>query len=360
MSENRFWNLLAKKLSGDATPQDIADLEQLMKENPEWIFSAEHIENLWKLQSRQASDYDAELAFELHINGLDKAGISFPQLHTPATEEELHPPAEDSSKKKWIRRGLLTGTFLLVIIFIWQFALKNNRSNLPLTAHFSEISTPADARTTKLVLPDSTVVWLNAGSRLTYDEQFGKTNRNTVLSGEAYFEVTHGVVPFIIKANDCRIKVLGTAFNVRSYPHEKTETSLIRGRVEITMDKRPGETFVLRPNEKLVVAEDIRQKEKETEPKVILRSLTRTPDQTIIETSWKDNRLIFQDESFEDVARKLEHWYNVDITIKNETINRQRLTGAFENENIKQALTALQIAYPFSFSMNGNKIEITP
>ena len=94
---------------------------------------------------------------------------------------------------------------------------------------------------------------------------------------------------------------------------------------------------------------------------VVLSGLTHSKnDNTIIETSWVQNKLVFQDESFAEIVKKLERWYDVRIEIRDEKLGQLRMTGTFENETIRQALTALQIASPFNFNMNQSMIDITP
>ncbi|MFL5738644.1 MAG: FecR family protein [Flavisolibacter sp.] len=360
MSQNRFWNLLAKKFSGEAMPEEVQELEKLLRNNPEWVFAAEQIEALWKLQAKEDDRYEAELAFELHLHKQNRNGLYFPELHSPAVVPSLVNP------KKFSRfRVIALAVLGSVVLFMSGLTWNNlaSKKEVLLKKGLSEVSTKPGSKS-KLVLPDSTVVWLNAGSRLTYNEQFGVSNRNTTLTGEAFFDVKKSSVPFIILAGQVHIKVMGTSFNVKSYPNEKTtETTLIRGRVEITLDHRPGEKFILRPNEKLVVSnelEEVKQKQVEKkEPLVVLANLTHTGDNTIIETSWVDNKLVFQDESFIDVARKMERWYGVSIDIRDEKIAQYHLTGTFENETISQALSALQITAPFNFTFSQNKIFIT-
>ncbi len=358
MTENRYWNLLAKKLSGEAIPEEILELETLIKANPHWVHPAEIIEDFWTPSNTETNAYDAELAFELHLNHLKNKGVDLSDLQSPSLLPDYHP----RPKRKNILFTLSLS--VLAVFLVIFFRINNFKKAIAIPEKsFSEVSTRFGSKT-KLVLPDSSVVWLNAGSKLTYNEHFGTTNRNTTLSGEAYFDVKKSTIPFIIKANGLHIKVLGTAFNVKSYPNEtSTETSLVRGRVEITHDKRPGEIFILKPNEKLVIANGEEDQKsgaaQKTEPKVLLSSLTHTVDNTIIETSWVENKLIFQDETFEEVAKKMERWYNTRIDIKDEEIAQLRLSGTFENENIKQALAALKIAFPFNFTMNENSITIT-
>jgi ferric-dicitrate binding protein FerR (iron transport regulator) len=360
MTENRYWNLLAKKLAGDAGVEELQELESLVRSHPEWHYSTEFIENIWKSKHDETSSYDSEIAFELHLDNLKKNGVHIE--HAEPLPLPLSPPTLNlkSSKKIWALS--LTAICILAVVLWAQFYTSTTSPRSTQEKAYSEVSTRFGSKT-RMVLPDSSVVWLNAGSKLTYNEHFGITNRNTTLTGEAYFDVKKSTIPFTIIANGLHIKVLGTAFNVRSYPDEKnTETSLIRGRVEVTHDKRPGEIFILKPNEKLVIANEPEQKQEnlqKTEPKVVLSSLTHTPDNTIVETSWVDNKLVFQDESFEEVAKRMEKWYNIRINIKDEQLSQVRLGGTFENENIRQALDALRIAAPFNYTINENTILIT-
>jgi ferric-dicitrate binding protein FerR (iron transport regulator) len=358
MTQNRFWNLLAKKLSGDAMPSEVAELEKLVREHPEWVYAAEPIERMWKQRSH--SDVpDAELAFEHHIELLKKNEPGNIEMGPPIMESA--PISHKTSKLRSIL--VLVGVLVSVAGLVWKFSHRKHPEPLAVRQD-SEVST-SPGNKTRLVLPDSSIVWLNAGSRITYKEQFGITHRNTTLSGEAYFEVKKSSIPFTIHANHVEIKVLGTVFNVKSYPNDKTtETTLIDGQVEVSLDKRPGQKFILKPNEKLIVANNMEETAiphatQKSEPMVVLGSLTHASDETIIETSWVKNKLIFQDESFEEMARKMERWYDVIIEIPSEKIARMRVTGTFEKETVKQALDALQIAFRFNYFIYQNKITIT-
>ncbi len=350
MNEEHFWNLLAKKLSGEASAEEKAELENLLKAHPDFSFPAQQLTDLWFLNKTSPTP-QTETAFQKHW------------LELQGSESDTT-PIEASTKPRRIFWWPVT--LLVVFIAIGSWFLRNKSSNegpKPLSQK-AEVSTRKGART-KLLLPDSSEVWLNAGSKLTYEPGFGINNRNTTLVGEAFFDVRKSSLPFVIHATGVRIKVLGTAFNVKSYPNEKTtETSLIRGRVEVTLDKRPDEPIFLKPNEKLIVstaAADGRKQNQSPQPIVILKSLTHINDSLVAETLWVENKLVFADETFDEVARKMERWYNVNIDIKDSTLAQLRVGGGpFETETIGQALSALQIAFDFKFSIRKNYITITP
>jgi transmembrane sensor len=247
------------------------------------------------------------------------------------------------------------------------------------TGEKNEVSTRNGSKS-KIILPDGSRVWLNAGSVLTYNKDFGGEMREVDLSGEAFFEVKslslppsgggekERKVPFIIHTQHIDVHVLGTAFNVKSYPGDKqTETSLVHGKVEVLIHNRPEEKFTLRPNEKLVV----RNEEADTvatgksggasnsQPLVSLSKLTYTAaDSLLVETAWVQNKLVFDNESFREVAIKMERWYNVQIEFNDVKKQELRFTGVFENETIQQALDYMTITAPFHYSIQGNKIII--
>jgi ferric-dicitrate binding protein FerR (iron transport regulator) len=177
--------------------------------------------------------------------------------------------------------------------------------------------------------------------------------------------------PFIIHANKLTIKVLGTAFNVKAYPGEKnTETSLVRGSIEVTMQDRKDK-IMMKPNDKLIVSNEeasLAKSDKNAKqvfanlkiPLVSLSHLTLARDEsTIIETAWVENKLVFDNETFEEVALKMEKWYGVSIRITDEKLKSQQLTGTFEKETVEEALRALKFSTPiFKYEIVNQQIKI--
>ncbi len=154
------------------------------------------------------------------------------------------------------------------------FTAKGNKTAI--ARQVNEISTRPGSKS-KVELPDGSVVWLNAGSTLTYDKDFGKENRAVTLIGEGFFDVTKNKEkPFIISTESISIKVLGTVFNVKAYKEDKqTETSLIHGSIEVTIKNRPNDKIILSPSEKLIVENSILknvQKENENNSDKIKRT----------------------------------------------------------------------------------------
>jgi transmembrane sensor len=366
MTEDYIWNLIAKKLSGESTDSELLVLEQLLRENPDLHYPVQTIIDLWATDS--PLNQEAHDAFQRHVDRMKDLKIDF----TPQAEEESLVKTTRFNSKP----GLWPALIAVVVIGALFFAIRLTGPRVPeapplvkeSTKAFSQISTRNGSKT-NLILPDGTKVWLNAGSTLTYDSSFGKIIREVALSGEAFFDVTKNKEkPFIIHASNINIKVIGTEFNVRSYPSDKKlEASLIRGSIEVTFKGRPDKKIILKPNEKIVVdnkelAENLletsrqnrRDKPNQVQGVGIKKLTHELKTGTIIETSWVENKLIFQDESFEEIARMLERWYGVSIIFKNNRLKEDHLTGSFRNETIRQALDAMKFTSDFNYEIDKN------
>jgi len=221
----------------------------------------------------------------------------------------------------------------------------------------------------KIVLPDGTVVLLNAQSRLSVRKEFNGTNRDVLLNGEGFFSVTHNrQKPFNVYTGDLKVKVLGTEFNVKAYDNDaSSEVTLLKGAVTMETTQTGNASVTLKPGQKIVYNRKLTRKNVETAPtgsganlpEMTLYPYTLTRDSTIVETAWTQNRIVIQDQELTDVKELLEKWYGVHIVFDDPEIGHYRFTAVFINETIEQALTALQQARTFKYSIQGNKITIT-
>jgi len=367
---SHIWILMARKLSGEASSDELNELDQLLREDQHANYSKEMLHDLWESRPVVDSQYTEnkykELVLQIQIMGLDDGKFAQDDHYINGSPEE---PAKKSWKKwGYILTGFAVCLCIAAIIFFDNSKVQGKETIDQLAKN--EISTRKGSKT-KLLLPDGTQVWLNASSKLDYTKDYGNKIREVTLSGEAYFDVVKNTEkPFVIHTSKMDIKVLGTAFNVKCYPGEKTtETSLVRGSIEVTMKDRQ-EKIMLKPNEKLIINnEEVRQdlktvSVKQTQsvsqkPIILLSHLTLLQkDNTIIETAWVQNRLIFVSETFEDVALKMERWYSVHIEFANESVKAARLTGNFEKETIVEALNALQFTTKFSYTIKNNIVTI--
>ena len=220
---------MGKKLAGDASDDELFELEKLMRVHPELLYAAQHIEDLWKMRDKNKTE-ESEEAFIAHFRKIRNIWpVSIEDNHTDQVNRSAG--NKFSFKTKYVPLIVLS----IAAIFSTILWLNKKEAQTKSITNFSEVSTKPGSRS-KLVLPDGSMVWLNAGSKITYGSNFGTLNRNIQLTGEAFFDVKKSNIPFIIHTSAVQIKVLGTAFDVKAYPTEHTiETSLIRGKVEVSI-----------------------------------------------------------------------------------------------------------------------------
>ena len=220
-------------------------------------------------------------------------------------------------------------------------------------------------------LPDGSKVWLNGDSKITYAEDFRNKTREVHLSGEAFFDVAKDKTkPFIIHTRTIKLKVLGTSFNVRSYDNEKeTETALVHGSVEVTLRNRPDQKILLKPGDKLLVKNIpadtlIKGKKHKPDEETPIAVLTYMhyygTDSSSVETSWTKNELVFNDEPLDKIALNVERWFNVRVTIINESLKKEKYTATLEEDDkLEDFLEALKLAEGFHYSIKDREVVIS-
>ena len=232
---------------------------------------------------------------------------------------------------------------------------------------YNELIVPIGEKA-QIILSDGSHIWINSGSKLRYPTTFSQKDRTVYLQGEAYFDIKKkNGAPFYVKTDAVNIKVLGTAFNVKSYPEDKNvETTVIRGLVSVE-SKLTNKTVLLNPKEKCIVPSTTNEKlekkiktQNTTVPNQINEDLTVIPKvNTDLIISWKDQLLVFQDERFEELVVKMERWYNVKIVIQDESLKDVRFRGKFmNNETVYQVLDAIKLTSRIKYKVENNTFYI--
>lgn len=361
MSKEKVWHLFSRKLTGEASQDELMELQQYVDEHPSFQYEMEALEQLWQQDNEPERDY-LEATYLLHIAKMKKLGVE-PTLTDESAETEalFQPSFYQRNKRSILAIAAVFVIVLAVIPFVNRktagaemLAVKNTQ------AEQKVIVTP-NGKNTSFKLPDGSTVWLNAGSKLDYSKINETGNREVHLTGEAFFDVVKNPArPFIIHTSSIDVKVLGTKFNVKAYPEDKTvETSLVQGSVEVFVKSRPGEKYLLKPNQKLVLLNEeqavskssiVTTKKDLNLPIIAITHLTYPKNDTLAtETSWTRNKLSFENESFAVIAKKMERWYDVTITFKNQELETEELNGDFSKETLQQALEALRFTNNNSF-----------
>jgi len=202
----------------------------------------------------------------------------------------------------------------------------------------------------EVTLKDGTTVFLNSGSSVFISSRFDAQKREVKLSGEAFFQVHHNASkPFIIHSGKLQTTVLGTSFDIKAYPEdEHVKVSVATGRVKV---EKPGAAKLyakaLTHNQALVY-----DKVKNS------HHLTTVNIDSI--SAWRTNHLNFDNASYEEIARMLSRWYNLDVTLNANHRDTKRYTLSFFNERPDKVLNVLSALTGMTYTMNGRKVIINP
>ena len=208
---------------------------------------------------------------------------------------------------------------------------------------YSEIRTPRGGEY-QVVLPDNSIVWLNADSKLRFPLTFSGKERRVFASGELYFQVAKdSLSPFRIEVEGLyEVEVLGTEFNVRAYSDLPSATTLVDGRVLIR-DK--GTKVVLKPGEQAV---------KGKHGEVVVREVDVAPY-----IAWKQGYFLFEDERLEDILNELARWYDVNIFFENSSVREERFSVDMpRHESFEEVLRLIEQTRSIQIEIEGNNVFV--
>jgi len=349
--------LIVKFLKGHCENHEIRNLSAWLRSNPENLRLFDEISDIWNASS--GNGFDSPEALN-RVKG---------RIHD-------YPPAKSQNHhKRDIYAFLRVAAIIMLVIasgaiaYVMASKTKGSRSDT-----LTEISVPMGSKS-KILLPDGSKVTLNSGSLVRYNNQFNLQEREVTIEGEAYFDVIHNKhKPFIVRTTDITIKVLGTVFNVKAYPSEgSVETTLISGSliVQKKSDNNSTEETVLLPNQRATYIRKqgtifLNDTDHESMKKVKIDNIEHIKGkllltkkvETDIFTSWKDNRLVFRNEAFQNLVVRLERWYGVEIFVSDDDLNKYHFNGIIENETIQDVMQFINYTIPIDYTIKQNKITI--
>ena len=199
----------------------------------------------------------------------------------------------------------------------------------------------------KDTMPDGTIVHLAPKSVIRYTQGFGKHDRNIILEGQAFFEVTKDAhQPFTVQAGDLSVQVLGTRFNVTYYKGvDSAAVSLVDGRVQVNVPAQQ-KPYELQPGQELYY--DSHEQ----------HAYTRNYDVEAI-TGWTSRLLIFRNEPLSVVAKKLEQLYDVEISFADPAMAGYKLFARFNDKPLKYILDVVKATDNLDYTINGRQIRFT-
>lgn len=303
-------DLLYRYFNGQVTPEELHQVRQWQEES----------EENEKLLRRERKLFNAMIL------------VGSPEREE---DEQVTERVHEARSFSWKSLGRIAAGIVLVLGLagILFFANRNTANQLA----FQTIHVPSGQRV-DIVLPDSTHVWLNANTTMTYPLAFMEDRREVIIDGEAYFEVKHNAkCPFTVHTAQMDVTDLGTKFNVEAYSDKGyTETSLMEGKVEIGVGGK--QTYVLEPGQKLWVMGG-----------QIKRSTIDDPDTY----RWREGLYCFNNKPVSSIMKDFEKYYGIRIQIRKKSIRNVVLSGKFRiAEGLDYALSVMQAEVPFQYHRN--------
>lgn len=313
--KQRLWELLAAFRHGELTPGEQQELDWLKNEYPEEFESSARIKS-----------------------GLDQLA-TFSSSDRKSSWDSV---ADQVRRQKF--RHLVSSSFkyaavIIVSLIVGYFIQSQQSANSKSQLATIEVQY---GQTSHIFLFDGTEVWLNAGSKLQYPNQFNSESRDVYLEGEAYFKVTHNEkLPFKVKTRKMEVEVLGTSFDVSAYKDENMAVVLEKGKVKLN-SSGGKKLAVMAPGDRA----ELNRGSNELSVKKV---------DTEYYTDWKNGSMEFKDEALGEIAKKLERWYNVEIDIRDKGLENYKISGTvLRNKPIQQIMQVFAFLAPIRVDYHSN------
>ena len=273
-------------------------------------------------------------------------GINKKSLKTGIWKEVKPGSTATATRRSWFSPLGIAASALIAfatVYFVYQSQLPANSRQASETTYRTIKALRGEKK--HFTLEDGTVIHLNSDSEFRVPTHFSDTVRMVHLSGEAYLEVVpEKPRPFTVITANSTIRVLGTAFNVRAYADEPMTTVVVsEGSVRFSGVR--GNSIVLTDNELGTFTPDNGK-------------IHHQKTSAAMHTVWKDNRLVFNNQSLEEIALTLERWFNVQVIIKSKKQKYNHFTGSYQNVTLPVLMKDMSRVMQFDYELNENKLTI--
>ncbi|MDD4516604.1 FecR domain-containing protein [Massilibacteroides sp.] len=325
--------LLFNYFTGALSKEEEKDLLKWLKERDENARLFSKMQDWWAIVHIPLFKSDLEADFKEYFRHLEQASVSTPK--------------KQKTKRFIFWRNIAAVLFSVVVVGISAYYVSRLTFQKDVMVSMIETSTQYGMQS-KVILPDSSAVFLNSGSLLRYRSDFA-TNRNIELEGEAYFEVKQDLSkPFTVSSGNMSVKVKGTTFNVQAYHDEETmDIVLLTGRVDVEFQDHPDQKVLLSPNQQL--------------------SYNKSTDQTNIKQVratdailWTKGYLFFSEKTFPEIARMLERRYNMEIVIQSSVLQKEVFSGSFSSRySLNDIIKEIDVEGKYQWVYKNEKLIIT-
>lgn len=331
MEDQEIYLLITRYLAKQTSLDENEKLVDWIAQSKENETEFENIKTIW-LSGTNSNDGISALK-ALHITK-ERFGV----------KDTTHFPSEKNKRK---RKLYYWGTAAATTVILLLFLFRHQPVNRPQEIVYIETST-LPRQKLKLMLADSTTVYLAPESKLRYPKTFATDNRQVFLEGEAFFEVKRDTLhPFLVTTELLTTRVLGTSFNIEAFATgPDIRVSLFSGKVEVSKANEPQHSYTLHPGQELLYDRH--------ESRIYQREFNEASVK-----GWITNKLVFRNTPLEEAVRKIENLYGIKIVLTSKDMADRQLWASFENEPLEKVLEYLGMAGGVHFRKEGNVIYLT-
>jgi len=313
--------LIIRHLAGETKVSEEALLQHWLSQSADHRKEYEALKQAWELGA---------------IERLPEAD----QLYQRIEKELEDKPHTSRLRQPTFLAAAMLSIFLVSAYLLWIYTPLFNPENRWHTVNTQK------GELQQISLEDGTIVYLNTASELKSAFDYNTKERRVKLRGEAFFDVARDTSkPFIIELPEGQVQVLGTSFNVRAYADDHNiETTVKSGKVAFRHDEQAEANLIL-PNEKLSFSK------KENTIKKEAAEVTQS-------LAWMEQKIVFQAHTLKEIAKELEHYFEIDIVFENDELQNCSMTGTFKNTSYREILNALRLTNAFKFREEGNRVII--
>ncbi len=332
MKRNTHLLLLENFMRGETSP----DEERLLSD---WLRSPESQEQIVEYYQEAWENSDNELAAEIQGRMYERIKS---RMHSGVPTPEKQRPG----RKLSIRRIL---QYAAVVFLVFMAGVGGHLYTVlqtkDLAAKSRYLVQTGKGQRANITLPDGTVVWLNSYTKLHYRKDYGISQRIVSLTGEAYFEVAKDKDrPFIVETGEMNVEALGTTFNVKAYAEDsRIVATLFSGSVRVSVNE---DDVILSPDENATL--------ERSSGKLAIHKL----ENSSYAKMWRDNNLVFNGETLEEIALLLNRMYNVHIIFKSQGVKKHHFSGVICNNSLDNVIELISLTSPITYETRGDTILI--
>jgi len=324
--QNIPWEAISARLKDEADLDQTKAIEEWLEQSPDNLLILSEIVNTWSITKDKADFYQPDMA------------INWEKL---MVRIQYHPKTKifHNLYFRWAAAAAI-----IIAVFLTGLGIGDRTPKINSNISYTKIISPKGNKT-QIILPDSSRVWLNSGSELSYSSAYSSRNREVYMKGECFFEVVKDAAhPFKVHGTKLQVRVFGTRFNVNEDERtDKTDVILVSGKVTV-FNLQEEKVSELIPGQQLVYSNGTYKVQKVENINAL--------------TAWVNNMLIFDNQPFEEVIHYLEKWYGVKIQLDPNLYHNHYYTFKVKTESLREVLALISVITPIDYKIQGEKVTI--